>query len=66
MAHNFYSNSVKELQEFLKARGVIYAHQRKLNLARLCEAAVEIGLDIDPDGLIEDRNEVISEKTDDA
>ena len=27
----------------LKGRGVIYGHQRKINLARLCEIAVEIG-----------------------
>ena len=28
----------------------------------LCEAAEELGIDIDPDGLVEDREEIISSK----
>jgi hypothetical protein len=38
----FFSNSVKVLQQYLRARGV--ANQRKLDLVRLCEAAEEIGI----------------------
>lgn len=36
--------------------------QRKLELAELCAVAQEINLEYDPDGLIEDRSEVISKK----
>ena len=32
------------------------AHQRKLDLISLCEAAHSIGLDTDPDGLTGDRS----------
>jgi hypothetical protein len=53
MATNFFSNSVKVLQQYLSAKGVIIANQRKLDLVRLCEAAEAIGIEVDPDGLLE-------------
>lgn len=54
MATNFYTSSVKELQTFLKDRGIIFSNQKKVDLIELCSAADELGLEIDPDGLIED------------
>lgn len=51
MDQNFNILKVKELQDFLKARGVITANSRKYELVKLCEAAVEINLETDPDGL---------------
>ena len=62
MANKFDSNSVKELQTFLKDRGVIFSNQKKIELIELCLAADELGLDIDPDGLIEDREEILRDK----
>ena len=59
--HTFFSNSVKVLQQYLRARGV--ANQRKLDLVRLCEAAEEIGIELDPDGLLEDREEILKKKS---
>ena len=38
------------------------AHQRKLHLSSLCEAAHSIGLDIDLDRLTEDRDKVLDQK----
>ena len=62
MATNFFSNSVKVLQQYLSARGVVIANQRKFDLVRLCEAAEDIGIEVDPDGLLEDREEILKEK----
>ena len=58
--------TVKELQSFLIERGVVVGGQMKLELAQLCEIAREINLQVDPDGLIEDRNDVIDEKIQDG
>ena len=58
----FSSRSVQELQNFLKVRGVIITGLRKLDLVHLCEAAHEVNIEIDPDGFLEDREEVIGKK----
>ena len=58
----FKHKSVKQLQSFLKDHGVTFADLRKPTLIELCDCAVEIGLEIDPDGLVEDREEVITSK----
>jgi hypothetical protein len=44
MATNIFSNFLKVLQQYLRARGVVISNQRKLDLVRLCEAAEEIGI----------------------
>ena len=54
--------TVTQLQSFLKERGVIVASLRKAELHDLCEAAIEIGIQFDPDGLNEDRDCVLNEK----
>ncbi len=51
----FHSKSVKELHLYLKERGVPYGRLLKQSLVELCNLAAEIGLEVDPDGLIEDR-----------
>ena len=58
----FSSHSGQELQNFLKFRGVLITWQRKLDLVRLYQAAQEISIEIDLDGFLEDREEVIGEK----
>ena len=58
--------TVKELQSFLVERRVVVGDKRKLELAELCEIAREINLQVDPDGLIEDGNDVIAEKLKDV
>ena len=54
--------SVKELQEYLKKRGVPYAKELKAGLVELCTAAAALDIEVDPDGLIEDRAEVLNKK----
>jgi hypothetical protein len=44
MATNIFSNFLKVLQQYLRARGVVISNQRNLDLVRLCEAAEEIGI----------------------
>ena len=65
---NFNKQSVKELQAYLKARGVITANYLKAGLVELCTAANDLGICVDPDGLLEDRDAVLQEKllTDDG
>ncbi len=58
----FYARSVKELQLYLQERGVPISNIRKAELVDLCEAATELDIEIDPDGLLEDREEVIRSK----
>ena len=48
------------MKEFLRNRGVAFSSYLKAGLVELCEAAEELGIDIDPDGLVEDREEIIS------
>ena len=59
---NFRTKSVKELQQYLKNRGVVFTGYYKANLVELCNSAALIGLQIDPDGLVEDREEVVLSK----
>ena len=51
------THTVKELHLFLIARGVVVRGQRRLELANLCEIALELNLQVDPDNLIEDRSD---------
>jgi len=62
MAACFGTKSVKVLQRYLKDRGVIFGDQRKPALVELCELAAEVGIEIDPDRLVEDRQDVINRK----
>ena len=63
MNNNFENKNVSELQKFLKDRGVINSDQRKNELVELCNAANEKGIEVDPDGLLVNREEVIKKKT---
>jgi uncharacterized protein YunC (DUF1805 family) len=49
---NFERKSVKELQNYLKDRGVTCSDLRKAELVEICEAADRLGIDVDPDGLL--------------
>ena len=60
--NDFQNSSVKDLQKFLKERGVSCANRVKAGLLDLCNACLELGVEVDPDGLVEDRSEVIGEK----
>jgi len=51
--------SVRELQNILQSYGVTFSGQKKCDLISLCNLAVEVGLTVDPDGLVEDREEVL-------
>lgn len=54
--------SLAELQTFLIQRGVVVSGRKKIELVELCELAKEVSLVFDPDGLFEDREEVVREK----
>ncbi len=54
---------VKVFQKYLKERGVSYASHIKAGLVFLrCKQADTLGLVVDPDGLIEDRNYICDTK----
>ena len=52
------SVKVSDLQAFLKERGVSVTGQDKAKL----HAAAEIGIEVDPDGLSENRGDVMARK----
>ena len=56
--------TVSNLQAFLVSHGVVVSGLRKAELSDLAEKAYEIGLRLqfDPDGLLEDREEVVGAK----
>ncbi|KAK7096242.1 hypothetical protein V1264_005559 [Littorina saxatilis] len=53
---------VSDLQKYLRDRGVCFGTSKKHELEELCRLAKEVGLQTDPDGYIEDREEVIGSK----
>ena len=59
---NFTSRSLKELQKYLKDRGVTFSDIRKPELIDICQQAERLGIEVDPDGLLEDREEILKEK----
>ena len=58
------TNSVRELQLYLKdrSRGGTYTNELKTSLVQLCSDTESMGLEIDPDGLHEDRAEILAKK----
>ena len=62
MATVWHRKSVKELESYLKERCVSVSNSRKASLVQLCAAAAELDIEVDPDGLVEDRAEVIQQK----
>lgn len=56
MDYNFNILKVSDLQKFLKDRGVIASNSRRHELLKLCEAAVDINLEIDPGGLNQNKD----------
>ena len=59
---NFSRKSVKELQKYLKDRGVTFSDLWKTELVEICETADRLGIDVVPDGLLEDREDILREK----
>jgi len=41
---------VKDLQQFLKDRGVARAGYQKKDLVNMCKLAVDVDVEVDPDG----------------
>ena len=56
---DFSCSNVSFLQKFLRDRGVSVSNQRKGELVALCQAADRIGIEVDPDGLLEGRSSVV-------
>lgn len=56
------SKSVKDLQRYLKDRGVTFNNELKVGLIELCEKAALLDIEVDPDGLDEDRGSILAEK----
>ncbi len=61
MAMNFQGKKVSDLQQYLKDRGVT-ANFNKASLVEMCEEAYRLNIEIDPDGLLEDRQHIINSK----
>ena len=59
---SFKSKSVFELQQYLKSRGVTFSNTKKAGLIDLCKYAESLHIEIDPDGMVEDRDIVLQEK----
>ena len=59
---HFKGKTCSQLQKILKERGVSFTGERKQGLVELCWLANEIGLEVDPDGLLEDREDILKEK----
>lgn len=59
----FPSKSVKELQHYLKERGELtFSNCKKIELIDLCNYAAHVNIEVDPDGLVEDGEEVLRTK----
>ena len=54
--------TTKEIQQFLSDRGVPYSNIRKAGLQQLVQAALEHNIELDPDGVKEDRQKVLDQK----
>ena len=54
--------TTKEIQQFLSDRGVPYSNIRKAGLQQLVQAALKYDIELDPDGVKEDRQEVLDQK----
>ena len=54
--------TVKELQKMLGERGVCTSNMRRAELQDLVKLAIDMNIEIDPDGVMEDREEVINQK----
>ena len=61
-ADNFHRKSVKELQKYLKDMDVSFLDSRRIELFDLCKATERLGIEVDPDGLLEDRDDILREK----
>ena len=53
---------VKDLQQFLKDRGVPCAGYQRKDLVNMCKLAVDVDVEVDPDGLQEDVNVITANK----
>jgi len=42
----------------LKLRGVIFSNTKKADLIELCDIAASLNIEVDPDGLVEDRSDI--------
>ena len=59
---DFRQKNVNYLQNFLKNRGVCIHNSGKEDLINLCRQADRLDIEIDPDGLFEDRGATVREK----
>lgn len=59
---DFRLRNVAELQEYLRLRGVVISGFRKQELVDLCCEAEQLGIDIDPDGILEIKSETVTSK----
>ena len=59
---DFSSKNVQYLKDFLRSRQVSFSNQRKQDLLDLCKAADDLQLEIDPEGILENKSDVIAKK----
>ena len=53
--------SLREFQNFLILRGVIFSNTKKADLIDLCDIAASLNIEVDPDGLVEDRSDILKQ-----
>ena len=57
--HDFSGNNFSFLKQFLKNKQVPFSNSKKNYLVALCRAADELQLEIDPEGMLDSRCDVI-------
>jgi len=56
----FDSKSLCELLTFfLKLRGIIFSNTKKADLIELCDIAASLNIEVDPDGFVDDRSDIL-------
>ena len=58
----FDSKALREIQNFLKLRGIIFSNTKKADLIELCDIAASLNIEVDPDGMVEDRSDILKQK----
>ena len=54
--------TVSEIQDYLKSRGIAFSGMKREERSDIYEKARAFNILVDPDGLTDDRNEILSDK----
>ena len=51
--------SVSSWPFFLKLKGIIFSNTKKADLIELCDIAASLNIEVDPDGFVDDRSDIL-------